>query len=128
MAYNPTCTGSYDLSTVGKPSQCATCVACMTCVKCQNTNSDICSKYNGCRRCTSCNTECDTCQSLCEKGTQKFTDACSNNFPQDRWQNYADEPIIKKMPQGKFFWAFEWLDFAKKYGKLAASEAWIAGY
>ena len=114
------CTGAYDV-----PAACNTCLSqnsCPSCNACQGDNSSSCTNYNTCLRCTSCNTRCNTCQALCETQGQTFTSACGNAYPGDHWINVArDDIIVKTFPQGKFYWAWEWLRSLINYGAQAHS-------
>lgn len=113
------CTGARDVAAAC--GACQTANTCPSCNACQSGNSATCAEYNTCLRCTACNTRCNACQSICETN-QVFTGACGNAMPGDHWTNVQDNnPIIQDFPQGKFYWAWEWLRSAINYGQKTHS-------
>lgn len=117
MPYPPTCLGNFDV-----PAACGVCEVCITCQECvaclgNNCPTAQCPRHNQCGGCVTCNTSCDTCQAMCEIQSQVFASDCNNAFPSDRWINVQfNDSIIKLMPQGKFYWAWEWIRSAAQYG------------
>lgn len=111
-----TCTGASDV-TFNCVGTCQVRDTCPSCVTCLGNNGEGAEDRHSCVGCDNCNTLCVACQAICLTTGQMYRTACENAAPACRWTDVSfNEPIVKVFPQGKFYWAWGWMENARQFG------------